>query len=107
MKVNSFHEKPGGDGAVVNGGFFVLSPSVIDYIADETTFWEKSRLESLAEEGKLAAFQHTDFGSQWILCEISSILRSCGKQDQPRGKCGNESPILAGQDSSIYRAYWF
>lgn len=61
VKVNSFHEKPGGDGAVVNGGFFVLSPSVIDYIADDTTFWEKSPLESLAEEGQLAAFQHNGF----------------------------------------------
>lgn len=60
-KVNSFMEKPKGDGAMINGGFFVLSPKVIDYIADDKTIWEREPLERLAEEGKLAAFQHHGF----------------------------------------------
>ena len=60
-KVKSFKEKPRGDGALINGGFFVLSPSVIDYIADDTTLWERQPLERLAEEGELAAYQHTGF----------------------------------------------
>jgi glucose-1-phosphate cytidylyltransferase len=60
-KVRSFREKPKGDGAMINGGFFVLSPEVIDYIADDTTVWERGPLERLAGEGHLAAFQHTGF----------------------------------------------
>lgn len=60
-KVNSFREKPQGDGGMINGGFFVLSPSVLDYIADDKTIWEREPLERLAEEGDLAAFQHQGF----------------------------------------------
>jgi glucose-1-phosphate cytidylyltransferase len=60
-KVNSFREKPKGDGALINGGFFVLSPQVIDYISDDKTTWEREPLERLAEEGNLAAFQHDGF----------------------------------------------
>ncbi|MEI7516086.1 MAG: glucose-1-phosphate cytidylyltransferase [Betaproteobacteria bacterium] len=60
-KVQSFREKPAGDGALINGGFFVLSPEVIDYIAGDETFWERQPLERLAEEGNLAAFPHHGF----------------------------------------------
>lgn len=60
-KVNSFMEKPKGDGAMINGGFFVLSPEVIEYITDDTTSWEREPLERLALEGNLAAFQHNGF----------------------------------------------
>ncbi|OEZ31553.1 MULTISPECIES: glucose-1-phosphate cytidylyltransferase [Variovorax] len=60
-KVRSFQEKPKGDGAMINGGFFVLSPSVIDYIADDASVWEREPLERLATEGQLAAFKHGGF----------------------------------------------
>jgi glucose-1-phosphate cytidylyltransferase len=60
-KVNSFMEKPKGDGAMINGGFFVLSPEVIDYIAGDQTTWERDPLERLAKEGDLAAFHHNGF----------------------------------------------
>ncbi len=60
-KVRSFMEKPKGDGAMINGGFFVLSPSVIDYIAGDETIWEREPLERLAEQGELAAYQHHGF----------------------------------------------
>lgn len=60
-QVNSFREKPRGDGALINGGFFVLSPAVIDCIAGDDTTWEKEPLESLAKEGQLAAFEHRGF----------------------------------------------
>jgi glucose-1-phosphate cytidylyltransferase len=59
--VTSFMEKPKGDGAMINGGFFVLSPLVIDYISDDQTIWEREPLERLAKEGNLAAFQHNGF----------------------------------------------
>ena len=60
-KVSSFLEKPKGDGGMINGGFFVLSPSVIDYIADDHTVWEREPLERLSKEGELCAFQHHGF----------------------------------------------
>jgi len=60
-RVNNFQEKPKGDGGMINGGFFVLSPEVINYITDDKTLWERDPLERLAQEGQLAAFQHHGF----------------------------------------------
>ncbi len=62
-KVQQFREKPQHekDGALINGGFFVLSPQVLDYITDDKTIWEREPLERLAQEGNLAAFQHRGF----------------------------------------------
>jgi len=60
-KVNSFMEKPKGDGAMINGGYFVLSPDVIQYITDDSTTWEREPLERLAQEGNLSAYQHHGF----------------------------------------------
>ncbi len=60
-KVTGFQEKPKGDGGMINGGFFVLSPEVIDLIPDDSTIWEREPLETLARNGQLAAFQHTGF----------------------------------------------
>jgi glucose-1-phosphate cytidylyltransferase len=60
-KVTSFMEKPKSDRTLINGGFFVLSPRVIDYIAGDQTSWEQEPLEKLAQEGNLAAFQHHGF----------------------------------------------
>ena len=60
-KVRSFKEKPRGDGALINGGFFVLSPAVIQYIKEDVTVWEREPLEQLADDGELAAYQHHGF----------------------------------------------
>jgi len=59
--VGSFREKPNGDGAWINGGFFVLEPAILDYIASDSTVWEKEPMERLAQEGQLMAFRHTGF----------------------------------------------
>lgn len=59
--IRSFQEKPQGDGAWINGGFFVLSPRVIDYIDGDNTTWEKEPMERLAGEGEMQAFFHHDF----------------------------------------------
>jgi len=60
-KVAKFMEKPKGDGAMINGGFFVLSPQVLDRIGGDDTIWERGPLETLAADGQLAAYQHTGF----------------------------------------------
>lgn len=60
-QVNSFEEKPVGDGNLINGGFFVLNKKVIDYIEDDTTIWERGPLEGLAKNGELSAYRHTGF----------------------------------------------
>jgi glucose-1-phosphate cytidylyltransferase len=59
--VKGFIEKPQGDGGWINGGFFVLSPKVIDYIEGDATSWEGGPLEVLAREDQLAAFRHRGF----------------------------------------------
>ena len=59
--VSSFREKPLGDGGMINGGYFVLSPKVIDFIENDATIWEREPLESLAMSGQLAAYAHTGF----------------------------------------------
>lgn len=59
--VESFVEKPVGDGGWINGGFFVLSPKVIDYIDGDSTVWEGEPLERLARAGQLSAYRHADF----------------------------------------------
>ncbi len=59
--INSFHEKPQGDGGYINGGFFVLSPQVLNYIEHDQTVWEREPLEMLAKQGQLSAFKHEGF----------------------------------------------
>jgi len=60
-KISTFKEKPHGDGAWINGGFFVLEPGVIDYIAGDSIVWEREPMERLANEGRLAAYRHYGF----------------------------------------------
>ena len=59
--VRGFAEKPRGDGGTINGGFFVLSPRVLDEIAGDATPWEAGPLETLARKGELIAFPHDGF----------------------------------------------
>ena len=62
-RVADFKEKPLGDGSWINGGFFVLSPAVLDYIEGDGTYWEKDPMEKLAREGQMAAWLHKGFWS--------------------------------------------
>jgi glucose-1-phosphate cytidylyltransferase len=59
--VLEFKEKPRGDGALINGGFFVLSPKVLDLISGDDCVWEQEPLKNLAKNNNLAAFKHTKF----------------------------------------------
>lgn len=60
-KVKSFQEKPKGDGAMINGGFFVLSPKVVERITGEECIWEQEPLNGLASDGELMAYEHHGF----------------------------------------------
>jgi glucose-1-phosphate cytidylyltransferase len=60
-RIRSFQEKPQGDGGWVSGGFFVLSPAVLDYIDGDDTVWERAPMQRLANEGQMAAFLHRGF----------------------------------------------
>lgn len=60
-KVVGFQEKPEGDGGWINGGFFVLSPSALNYIKDDTISWEGEPMKKIADEGKLSVFYHHGF----------------------------------------------
>lgn len=60
-QVINFEEKPRGDGMMINGGFFVLSPKVLRHIRDDATVWEQGPLKELAAAGELMAFEHRGF----------------------------------------------
>lgn len=59
--ITQFQEKPLGDGAAINGGFFVLSPGALDYLGDDSTVWERAPLTRLALDGQLMAYEHEGF----------------------------------------------
>jgi glucose-1-phosphate cytidylyltransferase len=59
--IKTFEEKPEGEGGWINGGFFVLSPKVIDYIDGDDTMWEHAPMRRLVREGQFSAFRHKDF----------------------------------------------
>lgn len=59
--VSNFQEKPQGDGSWINGGFFVLEPTIFDYIDGDDILWEKQPLSGLSHDGQLVAYRHTGF----------------------------------------------
>ena len=61
QRVRQFMEKPRGEGGLINGGFFVLNPSVLDLLEDDSTIWEQGPLNSLAGQGELMAYEHEGF----------------------------------------------
>jgi glucose-1-phosphate cytidylyltransferase len=60
-RIMRFEEKPQGDGAWVNGGFFVLEPDAVDYVSDDATVWEREPVERLARDAQLSAYTHRGF----------------------------------------------
>ena len=74
--VESFKEKPKGNDNRINGGYFVLSPKVIDYIDDDQTIWEKSPLENIAKDKQLMAFHHNDFWQPMDTLRDKELLES-------------------------------
>lgn len=86
-RVNNFQEKPAGDGAWINGGYFVLNPEVIDYIAGDMTSWEADPLDRLAREGKLMSYRHTGFWQAMDTLRDKNQLEELWATGTPPWKC--------------------
>ena len=88
-QVTKFIEKPEGDGTKINGGYFILSPKVIDYIKDDFSVWEKDPLERLASEGELSAYDHK---GNWVAMDTlrdKEYLEKLWNSKKRFGKIGN------------------
>ena len=84
----SFQEKPAGDGAWINGGFFVLDPEVIDYIEGDQTSGRASRWEACRETASSRPITTRVSGSRWTRCATRTISKSCGSRAARPGKSG-------------------
>jgi len=84
--VLSFQEKPQGDGAWMNGGFFVLEPEITDYIDGDATVWEQEPMRRLAEEGQVSAFRHTGFWQAMDTLRERHLLEEMWAQGSPPWK---------------------
>jgi glucose-1-phosphate cytidylyltransferase len=83
-RVASFREKPKGDGARVNGGFFVLEPGVMDYIEGDSTVWEQEPLMNLAQDGELSAYRHYGFWHPMDTLRDKNVLEElCASGNPP------------------------
>lgn len=75
-KVIGFSEKPKGDGGLINGGFFILSPKCIDYIEGDETTWEAEPLMEIASSGELMSYDHTGFWQPMDTLREKNLLES-------------------------------
>jgi len=80
--IDDFQEKPAGDGAWINGGFFVLSPKVIDRISDDQTVWEREPMEQLAREDQFRAFFHEGFWQPMDTLRDKALLEELWQSGQ-------------------------
>lgn len=85
-KILSFREKPKGDGAWINGGFFVLEPGVMDYIEGDMTTWELEPLQNLAKDGMLAAYKHYGFWHSMDTLRDKNVLEDMWHSGNPPWK---------------------
>ena len=89
-QVRRFAEKPKGDGLLINGGFFVLSPKVIDRIEGDTTSWELEPLSELALDGELMAFKHQDFWQPMDTLRDKNLLQDLWERNEAPWKVWEE-----------------
>ncbi|MFP4228230.1 MAG: glucose-1-phosphate cytidylyltransferase [Salinivenus sp.] len=88
-RITHFREKPQGDSAWINGGFFVLEPGVFDYIEGDDTVWEKEPLETLAHEGELSAYRHRGFWQPMDTLRDKNLLEDLWTSENPPWKIWN------------------
>jgi glucose-1-phosphate cytidylyltransferase len=84
--ITHFREKPKGDSAWINGGFFVLEPEIFDYIESDSTVWEKEPMENLARDRKLSAFMHDDFWQSMDSLRDKNVLEEIWASGSPPWK---------------------
>ena len=84
--VPTFREKPEGDGAWVNGGYFVVEPEIFDFIEDESTVWEQEPLQRLAQQSQLSAFKHAGFWQPMDTLRDKILLEDLWKSGNPPWK---------------------
>jgi glucose-1-phosphate cytidylyltransferase len=88
QRVEGFIEKPEGDGGWINGGFFVLSPTCIDLIEDDSTSWEAAPLSTLAATGQLVAYEHAGFWQPMDTLRERTLLEQLWSGGQAPWKVG-------------------
>ena len=82
--VDRFEEKPAEESGLISGGFFVLSPNALDYVAGEDTLWERGPMEQLAADGQLMAYRHPGFWQPMDTLRDKNLLESlCDSGDAP------------------------
>jgi glucose-1-phosphate cytidylyltransferase len=86
-RVTGFVEKPRGDGGLINGGFFVLSPAVLDYIEGDQTSWEGTPLIRLAADGQMMAFEHSGFWQPMDTLRDKNLLEELWSSGEAPWKC--------------------
>jgi glucose-1-phosphate cytidylyltransferase len=84
--LTQFREKPKGDNAWINGGFFVLEPGVFDYIEGDDTIWEREPMQQLAQQGQLAAYRHQGYWQNMDTLRDKSLLESLWDSANPPWK---------------------
>jgi glucose-1-phosphate cytidylyltransferase len=89
-KITAFKEKPKGDGAWINGGFFVLEPGVMDYIEHDLTVWEQQPMENLAKDGMLSAYRHYGFWQNMDSLRDKMYLEELWSSPNPAWKLWKE-----------------
>jgi glucose-1-phosphate cytidylyltransferase len=85
--VVGFSEKPRGDGGLINGGFFVLSPRCLDYIDGDDTSWERAPLTRLAADGELMSFEHLGFWQPMDTLREKNLLEELWQSGKAPWKC--------------------
>lgn len=81
-RILNFREKPKGDGAWINGGFFALEPKAIDYIDNDGVFWEEDPLARIAEDGQLAAYKHQGYWQSMDTLRDKHVLEDLWEKDK-------------------------
>jgi glucose-1-phosphate cytidylyltransferase len=88
--IENFSEKLKGDGAWINGGFFVLNKKIFDYLKDDFTIWEKEPLEKLSKENQLIAFKHDNFWYPMDTMRDKDYLENLWEKNEAPWKLWNE-----------------
>lgn len=97
-KIRQFREKPQGDGqdnAMINGGFFVCEPGVLDLIEDDHTIWERGPLEALASSGELAAYKHFGFWQPMDTLRDKNYLEELWDSGKAPWKIWSNAPVVS------------